>query len=79
VVFLQTVKVGYYRGGTMKVVDIPQHLVTHAVHKHGAKILMQILHSGRYGYHHFGFFECNKSPISPFKPRQMSKKYFGYD
>jgi 2,4-dienoyl-CoA reductase-like NADH-dependent reductase (Old Yellow Enzyme family) len=29
--------------------DIPQHrLVTHAVHKHGSKILMQILHAGRY-------------------------------
>jgi 2,4-dienoyl-CoA reductase-like NADH-dependent reductase (Old Yellow Enzyme family) len=29
--------------------------VTHSVHKHGAKILMQILHSGRYGYHPFSF------------------------
>ena len=33
-------------GGTMNsLVDIPHHrLVTHAVHKHGSKILMQILH-----------------------------------
>ena len=28
----------------------PHRLVTHAVHKHGAKILLQILHAGRYGY-----------------------------
>ena len=34
-------------GGTMNTLgDIaPHRLVTHAVHKHGAKILMQILHS----------------------------------
>lgn len=39
-------------GGTMNTLgDIaPHRLVTHAVHKHGAKILLQILHAGRYGY-----------------------------
>jgi 2,4-dienoyl-CoA reductase (NADPH2) len=64
-------------GGTMNTVgDIaPHRLVTHAVHKHGAKILMQILHSGRYGYQPFVVSSSAiKSPISPFKPRQMSEK-----
>jgi len=64
-------------GGTMNTMgDIaPHRLVTHAVHKHGAKILMQILHSGRYGYQPFVVSASPiKSPISPFKPRQMSEK-----
>ncbi|OHC22993.1 MAG: NADPH-dependent 2,4-dienoyl-CoA reductase [Pseudomonadales bacterium RIFCSPHIGHO2_12_FULL_40_16] len=64
-------------GGTMNtLVDIaPHRLVTHAVHKHGAKILMQILHAGRYGYQPFVVSASPiKSPISPFKPRQMSEK-----
>jgi 2,4-dienoyl-CoA reductase (NADPH2) len=62
-------------GGTMNsLVDIPHHrLVTHAVHKHGSKILMQILHSGRYGYHPFSVSSSPiQAPINPFKPRQMS-------
>lgn len=62
-------------GGTMNTLgDIaPHRLVTHAVHKHGAKILMQILHSGRYGYQPFVVSASPiKSPISMFKPRQMS-------
>ncbi|MHC6187014.1 oxidoreductase [Acinetobacter sp. X9] len=64
-------------GGTMNsLFDIPQHrLVTHAVHKHGSKILMQILHAGRYGYQPFVVSSTAiKSPISPFKPRQLSEK-----
>lgn len=64
-------------GGTMNTLgDIaPHRLVTHAVHKHGAKILMQILHSGRYGYQPFVVSASPiKSPISPFKPRQMTEK-----
>ena len=64
------------RGGTMNSLsDIPHHrLVTHAVHKHGSKILMQILHAGRYGYQPFVVSSSAvKSPISPFKPREMSE------
>lgn len=56
--------------------DVIHHKrVTRAVQKHGAKILLQILHSGRYGYHPFVVAPSPiKSPISPFKPRQMSIK-----
>lgn len=64
-------------GGTMNcLADIaPHRLVTHAVHKHGAKILMQILHAGRYGYQPFVVSASPiKSPISPFKPRQMNEE-----
>lgn len=64
-------------GGTMNTLgDVaPHRLVTHAVHKHGAKILMQILHSGRYGYQPFVVSASPiKSPISLFKPRKMSER-----
>lgn len=64
-------------GGTMNsLTDAINHrLVTHAVHRHGSKILMQILHSGRYGYQPFVVSSSPiKSPISMFKPRQLSDK-----
>lgn len=64
-------------GGTMnQLTDVANHrLVTHAVHRHGGKILMQILHSGRYGYQPFVVSSSPiKSPISPFKPRQMTER-----
>ncbi len=47
--------------------------VTKAVHEHGGKIALQILHSGRYGYHPFAVAPSRiKSPISPFKPWSLS-------
>ena len=50
-------------------------VVTEAVHKHGGKIAMQILHTGRYGYHPFCVApSAVKSPISPFKPWALSKR-----
>ncbi len=64
-------------GGTMSsLADLPHHrLLTHAVHKHGSKILLQILHAGRYGYQPFVVSASPvKSPISPFKPREMTEK-----
>ncbi|UNU74289.1 NADPH-dependent 2,4-dienoyl-CoA reductase [Moraxella nasovis] len=49
--------------------------ITRAVHRHDTKILLQILHAGRYGFHPFVMApSAIKSPISPFKPRQMSAK-----
>jgi 2,4-dienoyl-CoA reductase (NADPH2) len=50
-------------------------VITDAVHKEGGKICMQILHSGRYGYHPFAVSASNvQSPISPFKPKALSKR-----
>lgn len=63
-------------GGTMNSpADVLNHRrVTREVHKYGGKILMQILHSGRYGYQPFVMSASPiKSPISWFKPREMSE------
>ncbi|MBY6198709.1 NADPH-dependent 2,4-dienoyl-CoA reductase [Vibrio hangzhouensis] len=50
-------------------------VVTEAVHKHGGKIALQILHAGRYGYHPFSQSASKiKSPISPFTPSEMSSR-----
>ncbi|TMW64348.1 hypothetical protein Poli38472_012970 [Pythium oligandrum] len=47
--------------------------VTSAVHEHGGKIAMQILHSGRYGYHPFNVAPSPiKAPIGWFTPRELS-------
>lgn len=49
-------------------------IVTKAVHDNEGKICMQILHSGRYGYHPLAVApSAIKSPISPFKPWKLSK------
>jgi len=50
-------------------------LLTQTVHEAGGKIVMQILHAGRYGYHPFIVApSALKSPISPFKPWVMSTR-----
>ncbi|CAG1015742.1 2-enoate reductase [Burkholderiaceae bacterium] len=47
--------------------------VTDAVHSEGGKIALQILHTGRYGYHPFCVAPSRiQSPISPFAPRELS-------
>jgi 2,4-dienoyl-CoA reductase (NADPH2) len=53
-----------------------QHqVITDSVHQHDGKICMQILHSGRYGYHPFTVApSAIKSPIIPFKPKALSKR-----
>ncbi|SDT34791.1 NADPH-dependent 2,4-dienoyl-CoA reductase [Actinoplanes derwentensis] len=53
-----------------------QHrIVTDAVHEHDGKILMQVLHAGRYSYHPFSLgASAKKSPITPFAPRAMSTR-----
>ncbi|MEE2000697.1 NADPH-dependent 2,4-dienoyl-CoA reductase [Alkalimonas sp. MEB108] len=49
--------------------------VTEAVHAEGAKICLQLLHAGRYGYHPFNVAPSKiKSPITPFTPSEMSKR-----
>ncbi len=48
-------------------------IVTDAVHQADGKICMQILHTGRYGYHPFIVSPSGiKSPITPFKPKLMT-------
>ena len=47
--------------------------ITDAVHAEGGKIALQILHTGRYGYHPFAVAPSKiKSPISPFAPSALS-------
>lgn len=49
--------------------------VTKRVHQEGGKIAMQILHSGRYGYHPFIVSASKlRSPITPFTPRELSPR-----
>ncbi|CAI8309316.1 MAG: 2,4-dienoyl-CoA reductase [NADPH] [Flavobacterium sp. SCGC AAA160-P02] len=48
--------------------------ITKAVHDEGGKICMQILHTGRYGYHPFNVAPSKiKAPINPFKPFKLKK------
>jgi 2,4-dienoyl-CoA reductase (NADPH2) len=48
--------------------------ITQAVHQEGGKICMQILHTGRYGYHPLAVApSAVKSPISPFKPWKLTE------
>jgi 2,4-dienoyl-CoA reductase (NADPH2) len=49
--------------------------VTNAVHAHGAKICLQLLHAGRYAYHPFPVAPSKlKAPINPFTPRALSAR-----
>jgi 2,4-dienoyl-CoA reductase (NADPH2) len=47
--------------------------ITTAVHDSGGKILLQILHAGRYAYHPLSVSASSiKAPINPFRPRSLS-------
>ncbi|HZU47706.1 MAG TPA: 2,4-dienoyl-CoA reductase FMN-binding domain-containing protein, partial [Mycobacterium sp.] len=49
--------------------------ITRAVRESGAKILLQILHAGRYAYHPLSVSASSiKSPITPFRPRALSSR-----
>ncbi|MGK0248079.1 MAG: 2,4-dienoyl-CoA reductase (NADPH2) [Oleispira sp.] len=49
--------------------------VTKAVHAEDGKILLQVLHAGRYGYTPLNVApSAIKSPITPFKPKELSAK-----
>jgi len=54
--------------------EVARHrLVTDAVHTEGGKICMQILHTGRYGYHPLVVAPSSlRAPINRFKPRALS-------
>jgi 2,4-dienoyl-CoA reductase (NADPH2) len=47
--------------------------ITEAVHDGGGKILLQILHAGRYAYHPLSVSASSiKASINPFRPRRLS-------
>jgi len=49
--------------------------ITDAVHAEGGAIALQILHTGRYGYHPLAVAPSRlKSPISPFTPRALGSR-----
>ncbi|KUZ91852.1 NADPH-dependent 2,4-dienoyl-CoA reductase [Burkholderia ubonensis] len=49
--------------------------IPRAVHAEGGKIALQILHTGRYGYHPFAVAPSKiKSPISPFTPHELTAR-----
>lgn len=56
------------------VFDVVKHKkYTQAVHKHGGKICLQLLHAGRYAYHPFSCApSAIQAPISPYTPKAMS-------
>ena len=56
--------------------EVKKHrLITDAVKVEGGKICMQILHSGRYGYHPFTVAPSSiKSVINPFKPWKLTQR-----
>ena len=60
--------------------SLPWHVqrhrqVTSAVHAHDAKICLQLLHAGRYGYHPLTVSASKlKAPINPFTPRALSSR-----
>ncbi|HEU0306649.1 MAG TPA: NADPH-dependent 2,4-dienoyl-CoA reductase [Lysobacter sp.] len=64
-------------GGTLR---WPWHVgkhrqVTRAVHAHGGRICLQILHAGRYGYQPLQVAPSKlKAPINPFTPRALSAR-----
>ena len=46
--------------------------ITAPVHDAGGKILLQVLHAGRYAYHPFSVSASSiKAPINPFRPRAL--------
>lgn len=56
--------------------EVARHrIVTDAVHQEDGKICLQILHAGRYGYTPINVApSAVKSPITPFKPRALSRR-----
>jgi 2,4-dienoyl-CoA reductase (NADPH2) len=54
--------------------DAERHrIIPQAVHEAGGRIVLQLLHAGRYGFHpHIEAPSAVKSPINPHQPREMS-------
>jgi 2,4-dienoyl-CoA reductase (NADPH2) len=56
--------------------QVPRHRrLTRAVQAEGARICLQLLHAGRYGYHPLAVAPSRiRSPITPFTPRALSRR-----
>ena len=56
--------------------DVKNHMIsTKAVHNEGGKIVMQILHAGRYAYNDKAVAPSPiKAPISPFTPKELDEE-----
>ena len=56
--------------------DVKNHMIsTQAVHNEGGKIVMQILHAGRYAYNDKAVAPSPvKAPISPFTPKELDEE-----
>ncbi len=65
-----------FAGAMITPLDARRHRpITAAVHEHGAKIVLQVLHTGRYAYHPLSVSaSAVQAPINPFKPRAMSAR-----
>ena len=65
---------GPHRAQFSSIEDAERHRpVPQAVHRHGGRIVLQLLHSGRYGFHqHIVAPSALKSPINSHAPREMS-------
>ena len=58
-----------------KIETMKHRAVTDPVHDNDGKIIMQILHTGRYAYHPLAVSASKiKSPISPFAPRALTQR-----
>ena len=64
-------------GSVLDSLEVAEHhkIVTAEVHKHGGKIALQILHTGRYGYHDkiVGPSEL-RAPINLYKPHPLTSE-----
>jgi len=65
---------GPHRAQFSSIEDAERHRpVPEAVHRHGGRIVLQLLHSGRYGFHErIVAPSAVKSPINPQAPREMT-------
>src|SRR5260221_7342673 len=67
-------ELGPHRAQMSTIEDVQKHkIIPHAVHEAGGRILLQLLHSGRYGFHaNIVAPSPIKSGINPNAPREMT-------